>query len=601
MKLLSVEIKNFSSFVDTTINLENKGVVSVEGYYNSSPDKSNGTGKSSLINSILWCNYGDAAKDESPDDVVNVNTSGGTSVTCNWFDEDTNVYYKISRYRGHKEYKNSLLVARSDDLSFEEATDISKGITKETQLLIDEILGANLETFKARNFMRQRDTVDIPAMTDKQLKELIEGTLNLGPIDAAYVKAKKERDRVAGIVSSLETTKSYAVLELDDLLAQGKTLKEKNDNFAAQAKEQEASLRAKLSEIDAQVSDIKEFDRTKLNELSKRVGDLGSEIAVLKNQKDNYKRYLAVYQKELQTAEMNTSCYACGTAIDGTTAIKIATDKIENHIKGFDLKATVLQIATLEGKKAQILSDISLEEIEERQVKEAMRFQWGLQASRSAVESDLKAVGYNPHQSLLEHAVGAFRTKKEQVDFLTKQIEENQAELGIMEMVVETLSPTGLRFDILETTTPYLNERTAHYLRILTNGEITAEWSTVQRLKSGALKEKFAIGVAKGKIKGYRPLSGGQQRRVKLACFFALQDLVAQKAIKPINLLCVDEIDYALDAEGLEGLTHALNEKIKSFETILIISHNDMKNWVMNKSIVSFDGKNSTVSGVLTN
>ncbi|HBS6576380.1 TPA: exonuclease, partial [Klebsiella pneumoniae] len=76
-----------------------------------------------------------------------------------------------------------------------------------------------------------------------------------------------------------------------------------------------------------------------------------------------------------------------------------------------------------------------------------------------------------------------------------------------------------------------------------------------------------------------RGLSGGEKRKVRLACALALQDMVANRASKSIQLFIGDEIDDALDSAGLERLMGILEAKARERGTVMIVSHKEMKSW----------------------
>lgn len=60
----------------------------------------------------------------------------------------------------------------------------------------------------------------------------------------------------------------------------------------------------------------------------------------------------------------------------------------------------------------------------------------------------------------------------------------------------------------------------------------------------------------------------------------ALQDLVATRSAKSLPLFIFDEIDHALDADGLERLMSIMKEKATKSGTVLVISHNDMNHYI---------------------
>ena len=65
----------------------------------------------------------------------------------------------------------------------------------------------------------------------------------------------------------------------------------------------------------------------------------------------------------------------------------------------------------------------------------------------------------------------------------------------------------------------------------------------------------------KVQAKSFQTLSGGEKRKVRIACSLALQDLVSNRASKNIDLFIGDEIDDALDTAGLERLMGILESK----------------------------------------
>jgi DNA repair exonuclease SbcCD ATPase subunit len=168
------------------------------------------------------------------------------------------------------------------------------------------------------------------------------------------------------------------------------------------------------------------------------------------------------------------------------------------------------------------------------------------------------------------------------------------------EQAVAVFSPAGVRAHILDTVTPFLNAKTSEYLTALSDGNIKAVWTTLTKTAKGELREKFGIDVSNDKgAESFRGLSGGEKRKVRLSCMLALQDLVASRASKPINLLMCDEIDDALDAAGLERLLTILEAKGRERGTVIIISHRELSDWVDDVTVVTKKGGVSTVTGAL--
>ena len=131
IKFQNVKIENFLSIGNAEIDLEDRGYCLITGINNNPKDsaKSNGSGKSSLIEAICWALTGETIRGVK--DVVNMFTTGGTSVELN-FSIDSNEY-KIIRYRDHSKYKTDLKIyINNEDKS-------GKGI-RDSQKLLESYL-----------------------------------------------------------------------------------------------------------------------------------------------------------------------------------------------------------------------------------------------------------------------------------------------------------------------------------------------------------------------------------------------------------------------------------------------------------------------------
>ena len=167
------------------------------------------------------------------------------------------------------------------------------------------------------------------------------------------------------------------------------------------------------------------------------------------------------------------------------------------------------------------------------------------------------------------------------------EIEEAKNNLTVFAELKKVFGSAGVRAHILDTITPLLNDRTARYLDILSDGKLSAVWTTLSMTKKGELRENFNISV-KNAVGGgsFESLSGGEKRKVRVACCLALQEVVASRATKPIELFIADEVDHALDESGVERLIGVLTEKAETCGSLFVISHNPLRSWITNAIVV---------------
>ncbi len=204
-----------------------------------------------------------------------------------------------------------------------------------------------------------------------------------------------------------------------------------------------------------------------------------------------------------------------------------------------------------------------------------------------------------PHKEGLDEAYEKHKALQTERDSLDSALALSESELTIRTMVARVMSPSGVRAHILDTVTPFLNQRTSGYLAELTDGNISAIWSTISLTAKGEARERFAIDVqSKCGAKSFKGLSGGEKRKVRLACSMALQDLVASRATKPIDLYIADEIDDALDDSGLERLMGILDRKARERGTVLVISHNELGDWIRDSVVITKQNGVSTMDGL---
>jgi DNA repair exonuclease SbcCD ATPase subunit len=221
------------------------------------------------------------------------------------------------------------------------------------------------------------------------------------------------------------------------------------------------------------------------------------------------------------------------------------------------------------------------------------------QVKAEGVRNVLKSkIEYN-HESIL----GVKKKIEENEKKITmEELDLNMANIEVsnLEIAVKSLSRKGFRGEILDQVTPFLNARTAYYLDALTDDNISASWVTISENSYGEYTENFHIDITHNVsgVSKFQLLSGGEKRKVRLACALALQDLVATRAVKPISLFIADEIDHAIDDSGLELLMGILERKAIEMGSVFIISHNSLKDWCRNRIVVTKKNNISTIEKI---
>lgn len=646
MNIVALEIENFLTIGTARLSLANKGLVLIQGENLADTSAvSNGVGKSSLVDALCWGNYGTTARDVSGDEVVNNKAKKNCRVRSTWQDGVT--LYSVARHRKHATHKNQTVLEQSVD-GGATWTDLSRGTEKETQEEIVKILGCSLEVFKGSIYCGQEEAPDLPKMTDKQLKLLVEEAAGVERLEGAYriamavvngskVKLAGVISKRDGLISQVERGRlELAARKIDQERFEAErpirakthtisaaTLKADMVAMAGQIKasgEEEkrvrvAAINAELAEhgkkadavteLTHQVMDARRiFDRA-VSALTDRVNDVKGLQATLANAAEEMKKPCAEcgkphtaeeadsYQKRLgeRIAEKTSQAKATKTTVDAARA-KL-DDAVRQHAAG---QAALPDVSDLTSETARLQAEIAAVERLKAQLMTKKRDYDRLQELAAA-----EMTKANPFDVAVDGLSKGVESLAAEIAAATDLIGASEEELQVAESVAKVFSPAGVRAHILDTVTPFLNDRTADYLSALSDGNISAVWTTLGETAKGELREKFNIDVENEKgAKSFKGLSGGEKRKVRLATMLALQDLVASRASKPIDLYMGDEIDDALDRAGLERLMTILERKARERGTVLIVSHNDLRDWIDNVcTVTKHPDEVSTIDGAL--
>lgn len=628
MKFPELEIENFLAITEAKISLSDRGLVAIQGENKSDTSAdSNGAGKSSIADALCWAWYGTTARGATGDEVINDKVGKNTRVKSTLLDDD-GMLYTVTRHRKHTKGKNRLELTSFDGIK---TTDMTKGTDKLTQAEATKIIGSSLDVFAGSIYAGQERMPDLPAMTDKALKVLIEEAAGITVLEEAY---KGARQAVVGREAELtiaqadvtrETTTLHGLKQhLNGLLDDKAEFEAKNkaecENLATVIREKITDVKnmdadLKLFDPAAIINAIKESDekianigaeQAELNKLRESAHELDSKLKVMRSSVAAVEDVIALDQKKQKTLEstIGTPCPDCGRPITEEeisarrASIQKNIDAQVEFVKQETDKIAALEEAVDIALKAANdfqagMTDVSEEQVtrntmQARQEEHAKlldirtRTLESAQANKTRIEEIKKSV--NPVDSQIERITQEIESTVARRDALEMAVQALDADLEIDRQVVRVFAPNGARSRILDEVTPFLNAQTAKYLSVLSDGNISATWVTVvPTKKAGEYKEKFSIDVVNDKGgKSFKTISGGEKRKVRIATALALQDLVATRATKPIDLFIGDEIDDALDGAGLERLMTILEEKASEKGSVFIISHNELTDYIKN-------------------
>lgn len=246
MQIQKLILQNFFSYQHATLNLADRGLVLIEGI-NHDQGGSNGSGKSAILEGLLWCLFGRTDR-----------YGASSGKVCRRGFGETCVYVQISadqgdllvyRHRDHSTYGNKVLV-------YLNGKDLTRGTDSETQKVINDLLQMDLDTFKSSILYPQK-AAGFASFSDSGQKAILESLLGVQRFGNAQEAAKSRKKQIEGAFSSVKG----AISELYNSISEkGATLEELYKKEIFFKEEKAKKLETAKSELSAKEADRPAFD-----------------------------------------------------------------------------------------------------------------------------------------------------------------------------------------------------------------------------------------------------------------------------------------------------------------------------------------------------
>ena len=367
MKLLGVKFKNFKSYPDleTVIDLNFIGTKLLVA--------SNGSGKSTIFDAIIWGLYGKSST--NVDNVVNRKTKKNAKVEVVF--KINNDVYSVIRYRAHEEYGNKLLL-------FKNNKNISQRTMGDTQEKIMQVIQISYNAMiSSVIFSSELFTSFLVSKPSERLKTF-ESILSLNDVNEWNKRLKKKREPLKEELEKLKSESSKVESNVEIL---NENISEYNlniTNLLKELKNEKIKLQNQANEIALKVNELREIDVDKelllANdfELQKELNDkIKLKIENLKNLKRDITESTKKYNELKQELEeiKNIDVDAELNKIKRSEEVNKHNEKINNQILYVkkDKKSTEdieSQISNLNKTKTQLeerLKKINNDDIEKKE------------------------------------------------------------------------------------------------------------------------------------------------------------------------------------------------------------------------------------------
>ena len=604
LELKSLLLRNYSSYgdYDTIIELDELGLCLItgevhDGSENSDEQKfSNGSGKSSIVEAILWCLFGRTMRVAQPGDkVINYFTGKGCIVELAFKNGD-----RVRRTRDVDGHNDLLYIRNGED---GKGDDVSLGTNNMQQRQLEQQLGIDWDIFCGSTFFSQfgQSWMEI---SDQRRKEALEREFHMDRIQNYADVAKEKLGKSEEEQARLNTEVATATTSIESLNGQIEEFKSASAKFEEQKSLRVTQIEQIITQLRSQRTSIKfpDLDAVKKKwEIYNKAGEglkpLQQALNTVQNEVN--KIDLAIENEDGRIEEWTRkgpSCSECGRPYDKkfiagkveapqTKLKELQAQKADAAQKA---KTAGLNLAAEQSKVQALIPPNTVAQIE-MQIRDKQREQQridGQIASQEKALASAKAEENHFNESITSLGV---RISKliEQTAAAKLKVTRLDRLIAHLNYIYRAYSDRRkIKSYMLEEYIPYLNTRIAYYL-----GRFGFD-----------LKIEFtnALGIKSDKW-GYQQFSGGECKRFDVAMMLAMFYLHTLMYGRHCNVVVFDEVDGRLDMGGAEVFADIIKSDFAGkVDSVLVISQRlDMRGVLPTEMKIVREDRFSRVSEIL--
>jgi DNA repair exonuclease SbcCD ATPase subunit len=565
----SLTIKNFLSVGETpvTINFQ-PGVNVITGTNYDKEDSKNGVGKSTIADALYFALFGTTIRELSKDLIVNSFTKKKCEVVLD---------IDIENGNGLSQYRITRTINPTKCHMTKNGEDITRSTMAKTNEYIQKLVLSNGKIFQNSVIMTINNTVPFMAQSKIDKRKFIESILSLEIFSEMLSKAREEHNILK---------KDYEVLftKVEGIEKGYKFNKEQLDTFEENKKQKVTELEKRIDENKTKVSElikqIKQLPDDVMQKLDEKEQSCKDElINIQKDYKQAYQVLADVKSKishvegQLKEIEkVGAICTTCKRAYsDDDLKHKEANKKELNFkLKNLNKELTTAQKVLDKVNSDQAKKEKELKDIQDKKnvVRDVINNNKNTETKIGLINENIQAILKDIDEvkkqtnNVLENVV---KELEEKLKIGKQELETLDKDCAVLECVKFVVSEEGVKSYIVKKILAVLNGRMAYYL---------------DKLHANCLckfDEFFdeQITDEKGELKSYFNFSGGERKRIDLACLFSFLDIRRMQGDVHFSTIFYDELlDSSLDDKGVELVLDVLRERAqKHNENCYIITH----------------------------
>ena len=512
----------------------------------------NGSGKSTIFSSLVWCLYGKTIKG-----VSDVNTKKkyrtkeykGTKVTT-YFQKDGDVYMvtRCQNYTGNLE-DGTKGRDRLQIIKNAEVVDI-KSKPRLQEYLVQE-LGLSYPLFM-NSIMFGQGMKKLIQETNSDKKKIFEEVFNLNYLNIAKNIAQKGKSQIQGQVELCRSEYNSINREYESCRETYLELKESEEAFD---KRRNKDIKEKQGNI-----------RSLEKEIRYKKDGLGS-LKLVEDEIQANKLQEKALKEKLEAAR-NISNQPLEDVIDSIILL-LEKNKVKKALqKVKTIKKAYSDIERYSDERDKVLNIISKLRTKEREVQRAKYILDNLTSKLKEAKRELARLESNTDQKVNSPK---YKKKAKSLKIKLKEqkaiLEQKEKELEDYEWLLnDPLSNKGIKAFLFDSCLGQLNDTLEKYAEVLgfrISFEVDLE---------STKKDFVTLIEMDGEIYDYDELSGGQQQLCNVAMAFAMNESLT--ASKDINIAFLDEVFESLSMDNVE-IVIGLIKKTFEEKVLFLITHHE--------------------------
>jgi DNA repair exonuclease SbcCD ATPase subunit len=565
----SLVIKNFLSVGETPVVINfQSGVNVITGTNYDKEDSKNGVGKSTIADALYFALFGTTIRELSKDLIVNSFTKKKCEVVLDLDIENGN---------GLSQYRITRTINPTKCHMTKNGEDITRSTMAKTNEYIQKLVLSNGKIFQNSVIMTINNTVPFMAQSKIDKRKFIESILSLEIFSDMLSKAREEHNILK---------KDYEVLftKVEGIEKGYKFNKEQLDAFEENKRQKIEVLVKRIEENKQKIEElkksIKQLPEDVIEKLNTKEEEINKELIQIRelykagyNSLADVKSRISHVEDQLKEIEkVGAICTTCKRAYtENDLKHKEANKKeLNNKLKDLNKELNAAQKVLDKVNSEQTKKEKEIKDIQDKKniVRDVLNNNKNTETKigliNESIQEQLQEIEDVKKQTneVLENVV---KELEEKLKIGKTDLEKLDKDCAVLECVKFVVSEEGVKSYIVKKILAVLNGRMAYYLDML-HANCLCQFD-----------EFFdeQITDEKGELKSYFNFSGGERKRIDLACLFSFLDIRRMQGEVHFSTIFYDELlDSSLDDKGVELVLDVLRERSqKHNENCYIITH----------------------------